>query len=120
MKRHPALSNIDAETRQRILERAARERLYALMSDLSEEHWHAGWLNGTEYTLWKAIQQYPEPLHWGQRAIPLDTVADLYHLALAVGGWWVWGEDGAYFVSLGEWERLYAEGAAAGAAVRGL
>ncbi|PZA08460.1 RNA-guided endonuclease IscB [Meiothermus sp. Pnk-1] len=97
------------EERQRILREAAMDYLFELMSEASEDHWAAGWMSGTEVALWKAIQQYPQPLQWGMGPIALDTVRKLRDLALAVEGWWEWTDDGQRFVPLDEWERMYAQ-----------
>lgn len=69
--------------RQHILKEAAVDHLFDLMSDTSEHHWCAGWMDGTEIALWKAAQQYPEPLKWGMFPVDLDTVRKLRDLALA-------------------------------------
>lgn len=103
------MSILSEEDRQRILKEAAIDHLLELMSAASEDHWAAGWMSGTEVALWKAIQQYPQPLEWGMGPIALDTVRKLHDLALAVDGWWVWGDEGQRFVPLHEWERMYAE-----------
>lgn len=93
--------------RQHTLREAAVDHLFDLMSDTSEHHWCAGWMDGTEIALWKAVKQYPEPLKWGMFPVDLDTVRKLRDLALAVDGWWVWGDDGQMFIPLAEWERMY-------------
>lgn len=105
----PLSSNLSEADRQRVLREAAIDHLFSLMSDASEEHWCAGWMSGTEIALWKAIQQYPQPMQWGMRPVDLDTVRKLHDLALAVDGWWMWGDDGQRFVPLDEWKRMYAQ-----------
>jgi hypothetical protein len=105
----PLKNNLSEEERQRLLREAAMNHLFNLMSEASESHWAAGWIIGTEVALWKAIQQYPQPLQWGMGPIALDTVRKLHDLALAVDGWWEWADDGQRFVPLHEWERIYAQ-----------
>lgn len=105
----PQLTEVlQEEERLGILREAAIDHLFDLMSDASEDHWCAGWMAGTEISLWKAIQQYPEPMQWGTHAVDLQTVRKLHEIALAVDGWWVWDDDGQRFVSLSEWKQMYA------------
>jgi len=64
--------------------------LSALMSDISEECWCAGWLIGTQDTLpglcWLAYRTNT-PQHWGMGLIAPDEAKTLIDLAEIAGSW---------------------------------
>lgn len=92
---------------------AAKEKLRDLMSDISEDHYCAGWLIGLEFVLWRMVQGGSR--HFGFGEVDPARVEKLRVLSRSVGGWWMWvdGEtplsSGEKFVEIAEWEKIYAE-----------
>jgi hypothetical protein len=81
-------------------------RLVALMRDLSEETYSAGWLSGLEHMLWRLVQG-------GTAGVfdPDDASVDLLRgLSEQAGGWWRWDKamGGEVFVPMAEWLALVA------------
>lgn len=70
------------------------EALEELMSSISEDHWAASWMSGTEQALWRIVGEGCGD--WGQGHVTTHEVKRLRELAELSGGWWV---DG-HFVSL--------------------
>jgi hypothetical protein len=83
--------------------------LVVLMSDISEDCWCAGWLMGCEYSLW-SIKENAEDRTWGMAWVSDDDCAKLRELSAQCGGWWIWDREagGNVFLTLEEWEPLYA------------
>jgi hypothetical protein len=82
--------------------------LVALMSNISEEHYSAGWLTWNEHYLWECMQ-HPEIAYC---SMPLDaeTITDLRTAAQTLGGWVRWvgaPTHDAVFIPLAEWEPLH-------------
>ena len=76
------------------------------MSAISERCWHAEWLDGTEFVLWKAVTG--GPLRWGQGEVSAEDIALLRRLSEAAGGWIVWDDErGETFLPMSEWLQLY-------------
>lgn len=71
------------------------------MSDLSEEAYFAGWMDGLEYALWEALMGVRT--EYGYLTITPEHRSKLKRLSAACGGWVYWGEDGATFVTLEQW-----------------
>ncbi len=88
--------------------------LVAMMSDLSEDHYCAGWLHDNEHYLWQCVQQ-PD-LAYGHAPLDAETIADLRAAVAMVGGWvrcqGAPTHDAA-FASLAEWEPLHVAWVAA-------
>lgn len=83
-------------------------RLASLMSDISEDHYCAGWLIGLEYTLWRAVMRHPESYVFGFRPIETEQVAELKALAEELKGWVVWDDDiGEKFIPIDEWLPMF-------------
>jgi hypothetical protein len=80
---------------------AAKQMLLELMTDLSEECFHAGWMDGLEYALWSAAQG-GKPYKYGQCVISTEECRMLKLLSETAGGWWVWRDD-EVFLCLDEW-----------------
>jgi hypothetical protein len=78
--------------------------LQILMSDISEESYAAGWIDGLEYSLWD-IRLGGDRGHW---FVDDDEVASLQRLSFECGGWWV-HDDELRFVPHDEWARIYAK-----------
>lgn len=80
--------------------------LMIYMSDLSEQAWCAGWEDGLEYALWKALLK--GRLKYGLLQITRVHTMRLQELADRCGGWIIWDDArGATFVPLDEWEKMY-------------
>ena len=81
------------------------------MSDISENHYCAGWLVGLEYELFSAAF---EGTTFGMGLDALE-LRDLYTLSQLCDGWWRWHDntiDDAYdcgerFVRMSEWIEAY-------------
>ena len=82
------------------------DTLIALMSDLSEELWCAGWLLDCEHLFWR----------WIVTGFDTPGLAEIKALSDEVGGWAQWktqtngipSESGPVFVSMSEWEEIHA------------
>ena len=81
------------------------------MSELSEEAYAAGWMQGLEYTLWKAVVDGPRAfgrLHLGEAQIER-----LKELSSRCGGWVYFDESTEEtFIDLGRWKMMYAKNVA--------
>ena len=66
------------------LETHARQ-LAEYMSGLSEDAYHAGWINGLEYELWNALIDGPGT--YGRLQITNDHIARLRELSATAAGW---------------------------------
>jgi hypothetical protein len=91
--------------------------LYALMSDISEDCWCAGWMMGTEYVLWDMAANPAGSLDWGQSTVDPRQLADLREMSQEIGGWIVWWDDahdallppdewGPRVVTFDEWDAI--------------
>lgn len=87
------------------MERAA-ERLRYYMSDLSEMSYCAGWMEGLEYVLWKAV--IGGPRKYGFLEITDEEISKLKELSDDCGGWIIFDDDkGEIWVQMEEWLRIY-------------
>lgn len=114
-----ALAALDNPAIQQQHQRWCLRQLTTLMSDLSEEHWCAGWLTGNEHYLWECIQ-HPES-QYGMYPLNAETMADLRMWSEQIGGWVCWEGEPRYdtvFISLDEWEPRHAAWLAARAVER--
>lgn len=89
--------------------------LSMLMSEISEECMCAGWIMDLEYTLWDVLQGKPVWSRWSD--ISPTQLEMLREVSEELGDWVIWNPDpkateDTVFVSLGEWQRMYAERAA--------
>jgi len=81
--------------------------LAEFMSCLSEEAWHAEWMRGLEYDLWRAVLDGPFQI--GQLTLGPAHVTQLRQWSEACGGWIVFDdatEDS--FVSVSRWGSMYS------------
>lgn len=89
--------------------------LCALMSDISEKCWCAGWLDGTEYILWGMLNMFHnltlthDSLHWGQDSVDIVELVKLSHYSHITKKWIVWSDLGNVAVDIPQWELIYAE-----------
>ena len=105
-----------------LTETILKDWLVREMSDISEEHWCAGWLVGLEYSLWRCIQDAEqgklETVKWGDRevtgvsfgmeVIPKEKLFRMRDVARLVNGWFIWDGNSEKFVSMEEWLKLYS------------
>lgn len=107
---------LDPETHLTPLQRA----LYELMSEISEDCWHAGWMSGNEFALWDAIVTGDRT--YGQSFMDENLLASVKALSEQVGGWIEWRDDehglpnkerGPYFIAMPEWLERVAKDKAA-------
>ena len=70
------------------------------MSDISEDHYAAGWMHGLEHTLWDAVQRLPEKTDYGMGQIDTDRLRKLKAASELVGGWIVYDDK---LVPMDEW-----------------
>jgi len=82
------------------------EKLKKYMSDLSEEACCAGWMEGLEYALWKAVIEGPQ--EYGRLSITNEHIQDLKDLSKACSGW-IYFDDKTEesWIALDKWEMLY-------------
>jgi hypothetical protein len=76
-------------------------RLAQRMSDISEDHCFASWLQGTEFFLWRAIQGGPRDFGI-YRELSDEELNELKELSDLVGGW----HDFNRFIPIDEWRLL--------------
>lgn len=89
--------------------------LEQMMSDVSEECWCAGWNEGTEYGVWRLIE---EGGSWGMcRAEDLPVLVAIKAFAEQIDAWVIWpgkpAVEGPRVVALDEWRAMYAKKSAA-------
>jgi len=83
-----------------------QQELYDLMSEISEEHWCAGWMYGLEFDLWERVKS-DDPLPYGFREIDAALLKRLRELSEEIGGWIYTDETfNAHFVLLDEWDEI--------------
>ncbi len=81
------------------------------MSDVSEDHWCAGWFIGCEYALWADLTGAPTVAGkkaWGISDSDREELQLLHQLA---GGWIAWPEDSReqVFLTTQEWLEFLAK-----------
>lgn len=83
--------------------------LCKLMSDISEDCYCAGWMDGNEYRLWTAVTDPNDDRAYGQDVIDTNDIARLRTLSGSLGGWIVCSDDDyeLYFVPIEEWKARY-------------
>lgn len=80
-----------------------QQELYDLMSDVSEEHWCAGWMSGLEFDLWERAKG-DGSLPYGLGQIDPVLLQKLRELSEEIGGWIHMDEAGeVFFVPLEDW-----------------
>lgn len=92
--------------------------LYQLMSDISEDCYCAGWMNGNEYTLWEMLTTPTAPRNYGMGQVSDRDIAEMRAISNDIGGWIRWHDDadepdlpanewGPRFEALEDWQRRY-------------
>lgn len=93
----------------------ARDALEALMGEISEDCWCAGWMSGLELALWEAVVK--GGMDYGQGEITAEQAQRLKRLSELAGGWCAWNDDtGAMFTPMDKWLEAYAAALKEGAA----
>jgi hypothetical protein len=86
----------------------AADQLRDVMSEISEDYYCAGWLNGLEYSLWGMLEGCDRGFGFG--SVTDAEIAGLRELHERCGGWWRWEKGvGEVFVATEEWRQFYAE-----------
>jgi hypothetical protein len=80
--------------------------LCSLMSEISEDHYAAGWLGNLEYDLFAAAF---EGCQWGY-GLTATEIGKLIELCHRCDGWWIYGRDGNEFLRLADWLEVYKQG----------
>lgn len=81
--------------------------LNSLMSEISEDHYCAGWLGGLEYDLWKIVQGGNREFGFGD--IAESRVTELKRLSEKAGGWWYYDEEnGETFIPMDAWIAMFS------------
>jgi HJR/Mrr/RecB family endonuclease len=79
-----------------------QKALCDLMSDISEESWAAGWMDGLEYALWHMVQH--GPVRYGFKFVYEQIIQQLKHLSEQAGCWIVFDDaTDERAVSLSDW-----------------
>lgn len=88
--------------------RALVPALIALISEISEDGYRAGWFSGIEYPLWSIVQS-GVPTTLGITLVTQERIDALRLLSELIGGW-VWDTEDSYagFVGLEEWQQSHA------------
>jgi hypothetical protein len=92
-----------------------QQQLRELMSDTSELHHCAGWMDGTEYRLWRFVVDSADDGEWGLYKLEPELRTKLKELAERAGGWIIYAEDSARprdregnsFVPVQDWLDLF-------------
>jgi len=72
------------------------------MSNLSEEAYGAGWMDGLEFALWQIV--VGDRRDYGRLAVPDEHVSILRSLSVAAGGWIVFDDErDETWVSAADW-----------------
>lgn len=70
-----------------------QDKLYELMSDISEECYCAGWMTGNEFFLWSVINGGNRK--YGMGVVTDDQIQKLKSLSEELGGWIFWYDSGS-------------------------
>ena len=85
-----------------------QKALCNLMSDVSEEDWAAGWMDGLEYALWHMILN--GPAYYGFKFVDEQTIQQLKHLSDQAGCWIIFDDTTAEkAVSLSDWQGMFED-----------
>jgi hypothetical protein len=76
------------------------------MSEISETAYCAGWMEGLEFALWRAVTE--GPMRYGHLDITQEHIYKLRTLSDNCGGWIVFDDKKEEtFIGLDAWRRLY-------------
>jgi hypothetical protein len=80
--------------------------LAEFMSSLSETAWYAGWMEGLEFELWRAI--IDGPFRYGRLELTTTHIARLRGLSESCGGWILFDDElEEAFVPTDRWKSIY-------------
>ena len=83
-----------------------KRELAALMSDISEEAYCAGWMEHLEFDLWSAVKN--GPIEYGRIYISDEIIDHLKKLSEEIKGWIFFdAENEEEFIRLKEWIAMY-------------
>jgi HJR/Mrr/RecB family endonuclease len=83
-----------------------QQALASLMSDISEEGWAAGWMDGLEYALWHMVLH--GPARYGFKFVDEQTIQQLKFLSEQAGCWIVFDDvTDERAVSLPDWQQIF-------------
>ncbi len=84
----------------------AQRQLAEYMSELSEDAYCAGWMDGLEFALWRAVTEGPR--EYGFMHLSREQIERLGSLSEKCGGWIVFDDElWETWVPLSEWRRRY-------------
>ena len=85
----------------------AQAELERYMSDLSEEAYCAGWMQGLEYALWEVV--LGELGEYGRLVLSQEHRMRLRNLSQACGGWIVFDDESEEtWIPTAEWEQRFS------------
>ena len=85
-----------------------QQELAEYMIELSEEAYYAGWMEGLEYALWKAVVE--GPYNYGRLNINKNHIENLQNLSTQCGGWIYFDHlKEESFIDLESWKTKYSE-----------
>lgn len=107
-----------------------QKALYLKMSDISEEHYCAGWVSGNEYTLWEMVANPSANRNYGMFPVEDDDIREIKEISDEIGGWIHWADDdfdpqlpaeewGPRFIPIAEWLPMYERRMTEWASLRG-
>ena len=83
-----------------------QQALHDYMSSLSEAAWSAGWMQGLEFELWRAIIE--GPFRYGRLELSTTHIARLRGLSESCGGWILFDDEREEaFVPTDRWKCIY-------------
>jgi hypothetical protein len=82
--------------------------LRELMSEISEDHYAAGWLFSLEFDLWRLAFETPEA-KYGYSTLSLEELGKLVELTHRCQGWWIY-DTKRRFLTHDEWLPMYQKG----------
>ena len=86
---------------------SAARQLAEFMSELSEEAWRAGWMDGLEFALWEVVLGRRQK--YGCLELTPDQRSKLRSLSEQCGGWIVYDDDsGETWVPLDDWKTRFS------------
>lgn len=78
------------------------------MGWLSEASYHADWMDGLEFDLWRGVVE--GPFRYGQLELTVEHIERLQRLSKACGGWIVFdGDKEETFVPIDQWNKIYRD-----------
>ena len=86
-----------------------RDWMRHTMSEISENHYAAGWMHNLEHVIWAAIERLPMPTEWGTRVISQKKLKKLEACSELIGEWIVWNDEKGTEIGipLDAWRLIY-------------